>query len=236
MASKKTKRPGPVTLFTGKSRKPVTLTEAQSALTPLAFTGGLVEHLCHVRVTERAIEKAKKFVRERRDLRNEPSHRKGHEYVVERLLRSRIAKYAAHELGIPGTDSHRHIYSSHFHTTSDGQREWRTRWQDFKRAHPEVDTDDDEHSRRADLFISMGKARLVSIEFKYLRAQRKPAVRGSVRQIRQHLTKHDACVLVLYAATPMSVGLESTACEIRDDLRSRNGFVVVITGPSVEFP
>jgi len=211
------------------------MAEGQSGLTPLVFTQGLVEHLSHVQVSEEGIREAKKFVRERRDLRNEPSDRKGYEYVVERLLRPQITKYAEDELCIPRSDSHRHIYSSHFHTTNDGQSEWRTRWQNFKRAHPEVDTDDDGHSRRADLFISVGKAGLVSIEFKYLRAKCKPAALGCVRQIRQHLTKHRACVLVLYAATPMSVGLQGTTREIRDDLRSANGFVVVMAGPPVEF-
>ena len=214
------------------------MAEVNSAVTPLAFTRGLVEHLehpSHVRVTEKAIEKAKTFVRERRDLRNEPSDRKGYEYVVERLLRPRITQYAEDALRIPRSDSHRRIYFSHFHTTSDEPSEWRTRWQDFKRAHPDVDTDDDGHSRRADLFISMGKVGLVSIEFKYLRAKSKPPALGCVRQIRQHLTKHRACVLVLYAATPISAGLESTAGEILGDVRSRNGFVVVVAGPPVEF-
>ncbi len=81
----------------------------------------------------------------------------------------------------------------------------------------------------------MGKAGLVSIEFKYLRAKSKPAVQACVTQICQHLTKHRACVLVLYAATPVSTKLESTAGEIRDELRGRNGFVVVMTGPPIEF-
>lgn len=81
----------------------------------------------------------------------------------------------------------------------------------------------------------MGK-KLVSIEFKYLRAKSKPAAQACVRQIRQHLTKHRACVLVLYAATPIFTGLESTAGEIRDELRGRNGFVVVMTGHPIEFP
>lgn len=203
--------------------------------TPLAFTRGLVEHLSHVRVTETTIAEAKGFLRERRDLRNEPADRKGHEYVVEILLGPRIIQYAQDTLRIPSGDSHRRVYSSHFHTTRDGESLWRARWQDFKGAHPDVDTDDDGHSRRADLFVAMGE-KLVSSEFKYIRAKSKPAAQACVRQIRQHLTKHRACVLVLYAATPISAGLESTAREIRDELRGRNGFVVVITGPSIAFP
>jgi hypothetical protein len=109
---------------------------------PLAFTRGLVEHLSLVRATERATEKAKKFLQERRDLRNEPLDRKGHEYVVEIQLRRRISQYAEDALRIPRSDSHRHIYSSHFHTTRDLESVWRTRWQDFKRAHPDLDTDE----------------------------------------------------------------------------------------------
>lgn len=95
------------------------MAEAKTGLTPLAFTRGLVEHLSHVPVA--AIAEAKKFLRERRDLRNEPSDRKGHEYVVEILLRRRINQYAEDALRIPRGDSHRYIYSSHFHTTRDGE-------------------------------------------------------------------------------------------------------------------
>jgi hypothetical protein len=111
-----------------------------------------------------------------------------------------------------------------------------TLWERFKHAHPDVDTHDAGHSRRADLFVSIGKAAIVSIEFKYLRPNRTPAVTGCVGQIRQHLTKHRACVLVLYAATPVSIKLESAAGKIRDELRGCNGFVVVMTGPPIEFP
>ena len=209
------------------------MTEGRTGLNLLAFTRGLVEHLehfSHGRFTETAIVKAKKFLRGRRDLRNDPSERKGYEYVVEILLRRRIARYAEEVLRVPRRVSHRHIYSSHFHTTRDEPSEWRSRWQDFTRAHPGVDTHDDGHSRRADLFISMGKARLVSVEFEYLRARARPAVQACVRQIRQHLTKHRTCILVLYGATPISPRLESTAGDIRDELRSRNGFVVVCVG------
>ena len=161
-------------------------------LTPLAFTRGLVEHLSHVRVTDTAITEAKKFLREQRDLRNEPSDRKGHEYVVEILLRRRITQYAEDALRISRSGSHRRIYSSHFHTTRDRESVWRARWEDFKRAHPGVDTDDDGHSRRADLFISMGK-KLVSIEFKYLRAESKllqTVFGGEIAGAADHLARH----------------------------------------------
>jgi hypothetical protein len=205
------------------------MTEVMAKPTPLAFTRGLVahlEHLSRVPATEAAIAEAKTFLRERRDLRNEPSDRKGHEYVVEILLRRRTTEYAETVLRIPREESHRHIYSSHFHTTSDEPRLWRARWQEFKRAHPGVDTDDDGHSRRADLFISMGKAGLVSVEFKYLRGKGTPATQACIGQVRQHLTKHRACVLVLYAGTPTSEALESAARQLREDLRRDNGFVV----------
>lgn len=98
-----------------------------------------------------------------------------------------------------------------------------------------VATDDDGHSRRADLFIAVDKTRLVSIEFKYLRAKSRPAVPACVRQIRQHLTKHRACVLVLYVATPVSEGLEADTQEIRESLSRVNGFVVRVDGPPVVF-
>jgi hypothetical protein len=205
-----------------------------NSLIPLGFTLGLVKELSRVRVTEKRIEEAKKFLRGRRDLRNEPWDRKGHEYVVEILLRRRITQYAEDALRISRNDSHRHIYSSHFHTTRDRESVWRTRWQDFKRAHRHEDTNDSGHSRRADLFVSMDMG-LVSIEFKYLPAKSKPAAQACVRQIQQHLTKHRACVLVLYAATPTSTGLERTVEELRDELRGRNGFVVKMTGPPIEF-
>jgi len=205
-------------------------------LTPLAFTRGLVEHLSHVRVTEKAIDKAKNFLRERRELRKKrPKKESAYEYVVELMFRPIITRYAENELGISRGDSNRYIYSSHFHTTSDVEKEWKRLFERFKLVHSEVDTDDAGHSRRADLFVSVGKAGLVSIEFKYLRANRRPAVHACVRQIRQHLTKHRACVLVLYAATPVSLGLKGAAGEIQDELRSGNGFVVVKNGPPVEF-
>jgi hypothetical protein len=204
-------------------------------LTALAFTRGLVEHLHHVRVTEQAIEEAKNFLTGRRELRKKRLKKeRGYEYVVELVFRPRITQYAKNALGIT-SDLNRRIYSSHFHTTSDTEREWKREWECFKRAHPEVDTDDAGHSRRADLFIAMDVG-LVSIEFKYLRAQSKPAAKACVTQIRQHLTKHRASVLVVYAATPPSAGLASTAEEISVELRGRNGFVVVVTGPPIEFP
>jgi len=215
------------------------MTEAMTASTPLAFARGLVahlEHLCPIRATEAAITEAKKFLRARRDLRNEPSDRKGYEYVVEILLRQEITEYAEDILRVPARESHRQIYSSHFHTTSDEPKLWRTRWRQFRESHPAVDTDDDGHSRRADLFICLGKVGLVSVEFKYLRPTARPAMHTCVRQIRQHLTRHRACVLVLYAATPVSARLERAVGEIRDGLRGCNGFVVVMTGPPIEFP
>ena len=205
-------------------------------LTPLAFTRGLVKHLSEARITEAKIEKAKRFLKQRRELRNESTAKESaYEYVVEIALRPTITQYAENALIIPRSNSHRRIYSSHFHTASGGQREWKSRWTEFRLTHADVDTDDEGHSRRADLFISMGKTRLVSIEFKYLRPNRKPASQECVRQIRQHLTKHRACLLVLYAATPVSAWLETAESEIRNDLRSHNGFIVVKTGPPVEF-
>jgi hypothetical protein len=214
------------------------MADAMTVSTPIAFSRGLVAHLEHfsrVRATGAAIARAKKFLRVRRDLRNEPSDRKGYEYVVEILLRPKITRYAEAVLRIPRKASHRHIYSSYFHTTRDEPSLWRARWLDYKRAHPGVDTDDAGHSRRADLFISMGKAGLVSVEFKYLRPRTRPAVQPCVRQIRQHLTKHSACVLVLYAGTPTSEALESATRQIRHDVRS-DGFVVVMAGAPIQFP
>lgn len=205
-------------------------------LTPLAFTRGLVEHLSHVRVTKKGIDRAKNFLRERRRLRKKrPKKESGYEYVVELMFRRKITRYAENELGISTSDSHRHIYSSHFHTTSDVEKKWERRFERFKGDHPEVDTDDAGHSRRADLFISVGNKKLVSIEFKYLGANRRPAVQACVTQVRQHLTKHRACVLVLYAATPVSPKLKGAAEEIQDELQPFNGFVVVKEGPPVEF-
>jgi hypothetical protein len=205
-------------------------------LTPLAFTRNLVEHLSQVRATESTVEEAKNFLSRRRELRKRrPARESGYEYVVEIMLRPTITLYAQNALFIPPDDSHRRIYSSHFHTTSDGPGDWRARWDHFKGAYPNVDTDEDGHSRRADLFISMGTHGLVSIEFKYLRAKSNPGVSECVRQIRQHLTKHCACVLVVYAASPVSVGFERAVHEIRTRLRDSNGLVVVVAGPPIQF-
>jgi hypothetical protein len=204
---------------------------------PLAFAQGLVEHLADVRITEDAVDEAKNFLRARRALRKKlPKKESAYEYVVELAIRPTITRYATNELGISTSDSSPHIYSSHFHTTSDPEKEWERKWRRFKRAYPEMDTDDAGHSRRADLFIAMGNAGLVSVEFKHVRAKTNPSLRECVRQIRQHLTKHSASVLVLYAAIPVSMKLESTVRRIRDDLRGHNGFVVVVAGPPVEFP
>ena len=71
--------------------------------------------------------------------------------MVEALLRPTITNYTARALD-PKRDMNRRIYSSHFHTTIDDRQQWRRRWADFKATNPEVDTDDDGHSRRADLF------------------------------------------------------------------------------------
>lgn len=203
--------------------------------TPLAFARGLAEYLSHVRPTSRSMKAAKKFVRRRRDLRGEPLDRKGYEYVVERFLRQGITRYARTTLRIPKGELHQRVYSSHFHTTSDREAVWKTRWEEFSRAHPDVDTDDNGHSRRADLFISMGKD-LVSIEFKYVRPNSKPAAQACVNQILQHLEGHGACALVLYVATPQSAKLASAKEVIREALRRERGFVVEMAGPSISFP
>jgi hypothetical protein len=205
-------------------------------LTPLAFTRGLVEHLCHVRVTEKAIDKAKNFLRERRELRKSAPRRRARTSMLSNSCfdpQSPIREERTRHLHERFESAYLFIAFSHDERCRKRMEEV---WERFKCAHPKVDTDDAGHSRRADLFISMGKAGLVSFEFKYLRANRKPAVQAGVRQIRQHLTKHRACVLVLYAATPISERVESVAREIRDQLRSDNGFVVVMAGPPVEFP
>jgi hypothetical protein len=206
-----------------------------ASATATEFARSLAAHLSRFRVGPKKVEEAKKFVRARRDLRDEPVTRKGYEYVVERIFRPTISEYAQHKLGIKKSDASCHIYSSHFHTTSDEEDHWKKLWNEFRRAYPDVDTNEESHSRRADLFISLGRDRLVSIEFKYLPANRKPAVLSCVRQVRQHLSKHQACLLVLYAGMPVSRKLEKAASEIRNELRGGCGSVVVKIGPAVEF-
>jgi len=127
------------------------------------FAERLCEHLGSVEPTDEDVVGAKKFVRSRRDLREEPLTRKGHEYVVEALLRPAIESFVKKALPDGGPRMHRRVYSSHFHTTSESEDDWKKEWQNFKTAHGEVDTGDQGHSRRADLFISMGTARLVSV-------------------------------------------------------------------------
>ena len=95
------------------------MAKAQAPMTPVVFATGLAEHLSHVRVTQKAITEAKNFLTGRRALRKKrPKKERGYEYVVELVFRPTITEHAKNTLGIT-SDSSRHIYSSHFHTTSD---------------------------------------------------------------------------------------------------------------------
>src|SRR5438094_3099 len=115
---------------------------------------------------------------------------------------------------------HRRVYSSHFHTTSESEDDWKKEWKNFKTAHGEVDTADQGHSRRADLFISLGTAGLVSVEFKYVPAGGVPSVDSTLRQMTQHLSKHQASISVLYAAEPVANAVAAVASAIRAELHA----------------
>src|SRR3954466_14537823 len=101
-------------------------------INPVAFAQRLVRHLGDVRVSEDDVAKAKNFVRSRRDLRREPSTRKGYEYIVEALLRPTVEKFATEHLAHTSPVSHMRVCSSHFHTSTDSEKLCDERWQEFK--------------------------------------------------------------------------------------------------------
>jgi hypothetical protein len=157
-------------------------------------------------------------------------------YRAQRL-RPVIIRLARRELAIQSRDELPcRIYSSHFHTAADPEEVWRQRFACFRWIHPCTDTyDAGGHRRRADLFIATDVNRLVSIEFKYVAPRRTPSVSGCASQVRQYLTKHKACLLVIYAGEPESGRLEAVREEIGRSIRSRRGLVVAIRGPAIHF-
>jgi hypothetical protein len=189
-----------------------------------------------LQVTEEQVSDAAKFVRARRDARGEPPNRKGPEYVVEALLRPIIAEHAAGILGLQAREDWRqYIYSSHYHTSDELEPAWRKRWREFRQTHPDVDTADASgKSCRADLFIHVPHVGLISVEFKYVAARRTPAITATVKEMRQHLSRHAASVLVLYAARPVSPRLEAST--ETQALVGHNAVVASVLGPPVEFP
>lgn len=203
---------------------------------PVSFARSLVaDVLSGYSPTKHALNEAAAFVQVRRDERGEPPGRKGHELVVERLLRPVLTGWAATKLGLTDIDVPLRINSSHFHTCDDA--EWPKSWRTFQQTHRNVDTYDKQgHLRRADLFICPGGRDIVSIEFKYVQQKRVPAPEPCARQMRQYLRVHKASILVIYAATPASPRLETTIRRIRRNIGSARAFVATLAGPSIEFP
>ena len=203
------------------------------------------DHLSVFCVTPEAVEAANLAVYQRRVARCKALNAKNFEYVIERLLRPVVRDCAMTHLGIQGDDDlvSRHVYSSHYHTTEDDEKVYQRRWDDFKRENPTVDTYDVlRQGCRADLFISLGDKgdkQLVSIEFKYVPPSGILAAGRCARQVLQHISKHDACVLVAYVAQdppsgPFDRSWKRTLEELAGDPRV---FVVApIRGPAVELP
>jgi len=202
---------------------------------PLTLAEGLADFLSKFPPDERTLKEAMTFVRKRRDERGEPLGRKGHEYVVERLLRPVVTGWVATQLGLSDTEVALRVNSSHFHTCDDDK--WPNSWRTFQKEYRNVDTHDERgHLRRADLFICTSGQNIVSIEFKYVAPRRVPARKTCARQVRQYLRLHKASILVIYAALPASSRLNTTIDEIRRQIGKGRAFVVALTGPPVKFP
>jgi hypothetical protein len=210
-------------------------TESDSLAAAVRLASSLAECVKQMRVTSGAVDGAKRNLRQRRDLRNEPTTRKGHEYVVEWLFRPGIERFVASRCS--GSQLHEHCYSSHFHTTTDDAAVWKRRWRQFRETHRAVDTSDSRsRSRRADLFVLAEGKSLVSVEFKYLPPRRAPHVEALVKQMKQHLTGHGASVLVIYCAEPRSARCDGALATIRAKLAGERYNVVDVTGPVIAFP
>ena len=209
-----------------------------TAVAPIDVARHLFARLEGFQPTPDAVKRAKRRVRAQRRRRREPPGKKGHEYIVEALLRPVITRLAARMLGLKSRDELPcRIYSSHFHTTDDREEIWRQRFACFRWIHPSADTfDRGNHRRRADLFIATQINRLVSVEFKYVTPGQKPSANACARQVRQYLSQHKACVLVIYAGEDVSFELNTTCDEIQGLIRSKRAFVVAIRGPAMKLP
>src|SRR5262245_57670607 len=96
------------------------------AATPVEIAQDLCERLSRFRPGQQALIRAKRRLRHQRQRRRQSAGKKGHEYVVEALLRPIITRLAARMLRLRS----RHeipcrIYSSHFHTTGETEDVWR---------------------------------------------------------------------------------------------------------------
>jgi hypothetical protein len=198
------------------------------------FAEDLSKHLALVVPTGQQMTDAAVFVGSRRDLRREPASRGGPEYIVEAFVRPLVEAFVSEELERLPSIEHDRVYSSHFHTSRASEAEHERRWASFKRAHRDVDTDDKGHSRRADLFVSFGAAGLVSVECKYSQPCRTVSVESCRKQIKQHLSKHLASVLVIYAGVPLSRGMPTAVDAIRSAIAPISGFVTLIEGPPIQ--
>jgi hypothetical protein len=181
------------------------------------------------------LETAMAFVRKRRDERGEPPDRKGHELVVERLLRPVVTDWITRQLDIDDNEAPLRINSSHFHTCDDDK--WPDSWRVFQKCYRNADTHDAHgHLRRADLFICAGGQDIVSIEFKYVAPKRVPPWEACARQMRQYLRLHKASIMVIYAGSSPSPRLDVTIDRIRKKIGSRRAFVVALVGPPIDLP
>ena len=70
---------------------------------------------------------------------------------------------------------------------------------------------------------------------KYVAAGGTPSVRQYVSQVRQHLSAHSVNLLVVYAAEPVSIRLEASMQQIRDQLVHERAIVVGVVGPAIVF-
>lgn len=201
---------------------------------PVKLLKRLVDNLFEVSPQSHEVRAAEAAVKRRHEQRRESRRKNDPEYVVERLLRPKITAWAAEGLAILPADTNRRIYSSHFHTTDD--LEWEKLWKAFRETNPDVDVRDSEgHRRRADLFIDLGRGRLVSIDFKYVKPGRLPDVRTCERQLSLYTSKHRASMVVIYTGSPASPKLLERVRTIRNRVRSRKAYVVAVIGADMAY-
>ena len=206
---------------------------------PLRLAQKLAEAILAVPTTTTAVEEARERLRLRRDARGEPQDRKGPEYVIENLVRPRLEDFLSLTYKVPSDHIRFWVGSSHYHSGNDTHSaEW---WTLFRTRNPTADTHDKTGAlRRADLFVVTLAGQIVSIELKYLRAQKSFDKAGYVAQVEQYLAPgdggvgHDATILVVYAERPD--GLPSRLADLGNQLAvslPRRVIAVVLEGPPV---
>ena len=125
--------------------------------------------------------------------------------------------------------------TAHDHRISEGVWDWS--WREFKQL-PKVDTYEmgtggRGRLRRADLFVRTTSGGIVSFEFKYVAPHSSLNAAASVKQIKQHLRGHKACIFVVYAGGGVSKELARDLRIITKRLVGRPAFIVPRRGSAV---